>query len=64
MNECVHACMNHVMQPAEELSADEKAQRDHHEALMQRILAKLVALDQDIEARLTTYGSAVNRSVN
>ena len=57
MNECMDGCLK----PAEELSAEEREQRDHHEALMQRILAKLVALDQDIEARLTTYGSSVNR---
>ena len=45
----------------DELSVEEVQQCDHHQALMQRILAKLVDLDVEIEARLQNYGSSVNK---
>ena len=45
----------------DELSVEEVQQCDHHQALMQCILAKLVDLDVEIEARLQNYGSSVNK---
>ena len=50
--------------PPESLSPEEATQRSHHHDLMQRILAKLMDLDVQIETRLTNYGATVNRLVS